>query len=74
MQEIKRVCQSQVKITVARLIYLNKNMSVPVLEYFSQYKGKIGSWVFYMWNVKKLQRMYYLLFTAFYFLGDAAED
>ena len=49
-------------------------MSVPVLEYLSQYKGKIGSWFFYMWNVKKLQRMYYLLFIAVYFLGDAAED
>ena len=67
MQEIKRFCQFQVKITVARLIYLNKNMSVPVLEYLSQYMGEIGSWFFYMWNVKKFQSMYYLLFIAFFF-------
>ena len=49
-------------------------MSVPVLEYLSQYMGEIGSWFFYMWNVKKFQSMYYLLFIAFFFLGDATED
>lgn len=65
---------SEVKITVARLIYLNKNMSVPVLEYLSQYKGK--NWIMGFLYVKRQKIAKDVLFIILWhsILGDAAED